>query len=79
MAGNYERRRVNMLILSRKVGERIVIAGDIIVKVLEVQGKRVRLGIDAPTGVNIRREELVPRSQEEELAHSSAGAENAAR
>ena len=68
-----------MLILSRKVGERIVIAGDIIVKVLEVQGKRVRLGIDAPAGVNIRREELVPRSRDEELlAHSSAGAENAA-
>ena len=39
-----------MLILSRKVGERIVIAGDIVVSVLEVQGKRVRIGIDAPAG-----------------------------
>jgi len=64
-----------MLILSRKVGERIVIAGDIVVKVLEVQGKRVRIGIDAPAGVNIRREELLPRNKEEDLLHTSVPAE----
>jgi len=52
-----------MLILSRKVGERIVIAGNIVVTVLEVQGKRVRLGIDAPAGISIRREELPPLDQ----------------
>jgi carbon storage regulator len=50
-----------MLVLSRKVGERIVIAGDIVVQVMAVNGGRVRLGIDAPASVGIWREECVPR------------------
>jgi len=50
-----------MLILSRKVGERIMIDQTIIVTVLEVQGKRVRLGIQASPGISIRREELPPK------------------
>lgn len=49
-----------MLILSRKVGERIVLDENILVTVLEVQGKRVRLGIEAPPDVNVRRHELQP-------------------
>ena len=67
-----------MLILSRKVGERIVIAGNIVVSVLEVQGKRVRLGIDAPSGVTIRREELPPLDQTAKASReaSLAGAAN---
>lgn len=50
-----------MLVLSRKVGERIAIAGDIVVQVLEIRGRQVRLGIDAPHDVPIRREELERR------------------
>jgi carbon storage regulator len=48
-----------MLVLTRKVGERIVIADDILVEVLEVIGSRVRIGIKAPSGVTILRQELV--------------------
>ncbi len=48
-----------MLVLSRKIGERIIINEHIIVEVLQVIGNRVRLGITAPTGVPILREELV--------------------
>ncbi len=52
-----------MLVLSRKVGERIVIAGGIVVEVIEVQGNRLRLGISAPAGVPILREELLHQPQ----------------
>lgn len=48
-----------MLVLTRKAGERIVIAENIVVEVLEVQGNRVRIGIQAPQGVTILREELL--------------------
>ena len=48
-----------MLVLTRKPGERIVIGEDITVTVLEVQGNRIRLGIEAPTEIPVMREELV--------------------
>jgi carbon storage regulator len=47
-----------MLVLSRKIGERIVINDTITVEVLQIVGSRVRLGITAPSGVPILREEL---------------------
>ncbi|MFZ5832951.1 MAG: carbon storage regulator CsrA [Planctomycetota bacterium] len=47
-----------MLVLSRRVGERIVIGQDIWVTVLEVRGDKVRLGIEAPPGVPVHREEI---------------------
>jgi carbon storage regulator len=50
---------MDMLVLTRKAGERIVIADNVIVEVLEVQGNRVRIGIQAPQGVTILREELL--------------------
>jgi carbon storage regulator len=48
-----------MLVLTRKVGERIVIAGSIVVEVLEVGHNRVRVGIQAPPGTTILRQELL--------------------
>jgi carbon storage regulator len=48
-----------MLVLTRKAGERTVIDNDIVVEVLEVQGNRVRIGIQAPPGVTILRQELL--------------------
>jgi carbon storage regulator CsrA len=50
-----------MLVLSRKVGEAIVIDGGIVVRVAEVQGGRVRLAIDAPRSTRIDREEVHDR------------------
>lgn len=47
-----------MLVLTRKVGEKIVIGEDIIVTVLAMRGGQVRLGIEAPDAVRVRREEL---------------------
>ena len=48
-----------MLVLSRKIGERIVISDQITVEVLQIIGNRIRLGITAPTGIPIVREELL--------------------
>jgi carbon storage regulator len=47
-----------MLVLSRKIGEQIVIGNDIRVTVVDVKGGRVKLGIEAPTDVGIFRSEL---------------------
>ncbi len=47
-----------MLVLSRKVGESIVIENDICVTVVEVSGNRIRLGFEAPVDVKILRSEL---------------------
>lgn len=48
-----------MLVLSRKIGERIVIGDSIVVTVVRVQGDTVRLGLEAPPEVGIVREELL--------------------
>jgi carbon storage regulator len=56
-----------MLVLTRRIGERIVIDNQVVLEVLEVKGNRFRLGIQAPSGVSILREELVPRPLEVEV------------
>jgi carbon storage regulator CsrA len=53
-----------MLVLSRRIGEMIQIAEKVWVKVVAVEGKRVRLAIDAPVTVNIRRGELGARHED---------------
>jgi carbon storage regulator len=47
-----------MLVLSRKQGERLHIGDDITISVLEVQGRRIRIGIEAPSHVRVVRGEL---------------------
>jgi carbon storage regulator len=50
-----------MLVLSRKMSERIRIGDSIVLTVVKIQGGNVRLGIDAPPEVHIAREELLTR------------------
>ena len=52
-----------MLVLSRKVGERIVIGQGVTITVLDVNGPRVRLGIVAPADVPVHRSEVGQRIQ----------------
>ncbi|HTR40268.1 MAG TPA: carbon storage regulator CsrA [Pseudomonadales bacterium] len=52
-----------MLILSRKSGESIVIAGNIRVKVVRVEGEVVKIGIEAPTSVPVHRQEVYDEIQ----------------
>jgi len=49
-----------MLVLSRKVDERIIIGESIVITVIELRGDRVRLGIQAHDSINIRRAEVPP-------------------
>ena len=52
-----------MLVLTRTVGEEIVIAGNIRVRVSEVKGGRIKLAIVAPREVSVRRQELSAATQ----------------
>ena len=47
-----------MLILTRKVGESIIVGKDIRVSILEIKGRQVRVGVQAPHSVSIHREEV---------------------
>ena len=60
-----------MLVLSRKVGERILIGPDIAVTVVRVAGGGVRLGIEAPPELPVVREELAQAIQEEQGSKSN--------
>jgi carbon storage regulator len=53
-----------VLVLTRRVGERVRIGSDVEVVVLEVRGREVRLGVAAPATVSIHREELYRRIQD---------------
>lgn len=50
-----------MLILTRRVGESIIIDGNIRVTVLATKGNQLRLGIDAPSDIEVHREEIFER------------------
>lgn len=52
-----------MLILTRKTSEALVIGDDVRVVVIEVKGQQVRMGIEAPDNVNVRRSELPPSTR----------------
>ncbi|QEQ96255.1 carbon storage regulator CsrA [Neptunomonas concharum] len=54
-----------MLLLTRKVGETIMVGDDITVTVTSVKGNQVRLGFNAPNDVNIHREEIYLEIQKE--------------
>ena len=55
-----------MLVLSRKIGEKIRINDNIVLTIVDVRGDKVRLGIDAPRDIPIHREEIVEAIAAEE-------------
>ncbi|WP_147795554.1 carbon storage regulator CsrA [Cellulomonas sp. Y8] len=61
-----------MLVLSRRVGERLVIGDDIVVTVIEVRSDGVRLGIDAPRSVAVHRAEVLEAVTAANLAATDA-------
>ena len=64
-----------MLILTRRVGETLVIGDNVRVTVLGVRGHQVRIGVDAPKEVAVHREEIYQRIKDEgpEIDEDSAG------
>jgi carbon storage regulator len=55
-----------MLILTRRVGESLMVGDDITVTVLGVKGNQVRIGVNAPRDVAVHREEIYNRIQEDQ-------------
>lgn len=66
-----------MLILTRRVGESVVIGEDVTVTVLGVKGNQVRIGINAPKNVAVHREEIFERIKSGQGASSAAADEPA--
>ena len=60
-----------MLILTRRVGESLMIGDNVNVTVLGVKGNQVRLGVNAPKEVAVHREEIYQRIQQEQAAKAA--------
>ncbi len=62
-----------MLILTRRVGETLMIGDEVTVTVLGVKGNQVRIGVNAPRDVTVHREEIYERIKAEQAAHQGSG------
>ena len=55
-----------MLVLTRKIGEKILIGNDVVVTISKIQGNRVWIGLEAPAAVKILREEIAIKEKEKQ-------------
>ena len=64
-----------MLILTRRVGETLMVGDEVTVTVLGVKGNQVRIGVNAPKDVSVHREEIYQRIQKEKSDAQQSGEE----
>ena len=64
-----------MLILTRRVGETLMIGDEVTVTVLGVKGNQVRIGVNAPRDVTVHREEIYERIKQEQKEQQTASEE----
>ncbi|HVT37193.1 MAG TPA: carbon storage regulator CsrA [Nevskiaceae bacterium] len=67
-----------MLILTRRVGEAVMIGDEVCITVLDVKGSQVRLGVKAPRSVSVHREEIFERIKREGDTEDTAPSKQAA-
>jgi carbon storage regulator len=63
----------DMLVLSRKLGEKIYIGENICITVVDIDRGKIRLGIEAPRDIPIYRQELLPLNQQQQKEQQAAG------
>ncbi len=61
-----------MLVLTRRLGEKLIIGGNVTVTILGVKGNQIRIGIDAPRDITVNREEIHQRILKEREGLNSA-------
>ncbi len=65
-----------MLILTRRVGETLMVGDNVTVTVLGVKGNQVRIGVNAPKDVSVHREEIYQRIQREKMTQLETALQN---